>query len=132
MLTAGHFTFPLSVRTGVASDGIIKSTAATHRAVTQHHDMSVVGFHAVQKRCRGQIDSVPNHDMPRYQATSTGAAGKTARHSAALQVSLRTRRLMPPATGRNFLCPGYQCEMMRGRFRENRPCRTTRSTPSAL
>src|SRR5688572_11465211 len=51
MLPAGHFTFPPSVRTGVASDGIIESTAPTHRAVAQHHHVSVVGFHAVLKPC---------------------------------------------------------------------------------
>src|SRR6266446_10468419 len=62
MLLAGHFTFPLAAGTRVASDGIIKSTAATHRAVAQHHDMPVVGFHAVQKPGLGQIKSVPDHD----------------------------------------------------------------------
>src|SRR2546429_6704283 len=62
MLLAGHFTFPLAARTSVASDGVIKSTAATHRAVAQHHDMSVVGFHAVEKPCLSQIKSVPDHD----------------------------------------------------------------------
>lgn len=34
MLSARHFTFPLAARTSVASDGIVKSTAATHRAIT--------------------------------------------------------------------------------------------------
>src|SRR6266478_7859259 len=62
MLLAGHFTFPLAARTSVASDGIIKSATPTHRAVTQHHYMSVVGFHAVQKPCLSQIKSVPDHD----------------------------------------------------------------------
>src|SRR6266852_318639 len=62
MLLAGHFTFPLAAGTSVASDGIIKSTAPSHRAVTQHHYMSVVGFHAVQKPCLSQIKSVPDHD----------------------------------------------------------------------
>ena len=84
MLPAGHFTFPLSVSARVASDRIIKSTAATHGAVAQHHDVSVVGFHAVQKPRRRQIDSVPDHDGCRAIKWS---AGKTARHSVALQAS---------------------------------------------
>src|SRR4051812_36109218 len=84
MLPAGHFTFPLSVRARVASDRIIKSTAPTHGTVTQHHDVSVVGFHAVQKPRRRQINSVPDHDGCRAIKWS---AGKTARHSAALQAS---------------------------------------------
>src|SRR5258705_13000513 len=77
MLLAGHFTFPLAVGTCVATDGIIKSTAATHRAVTQHHDMSVVGFHAVQKPCLGQIKSVPDHDgcRPIESIVSPGCPG---------------------------------------------------------
>src|SRR6266576_2282150 len=92
MLLAGHFTFPLAVRTRVASDGIVKSTAATHRAVTQHHDMSIVGFHAVQKPCLSQIKSVPDHDGCRAIESTVspgcpGWCGKTARHSAALQAS---------------------------------------------
>src|SRR4029453_10309326 len=62
MLLAGPFTFPFAVGTGVAPDGVIKSTAATHGAVAQHHDMPVVGFHALQKPCLGQIKSVFDHD----------------------------------------------------------------------
>src|ERR1700731_1937168 len=75
MLLARHFTFPLAVRASVASDGIIKSTAPTHRAITQHHDMSVVGVHAVQKRCLSLIKSIPNHDlMPRNRELRQGPA----------------------------------------------------------
>src|SRR6266498_3349094 len=81
MLLAGHFTFPLAAGTRVASDGIIKSAAATHRAVTQHHDMPVVGFHAVQKPCLGQIKSVPDHDGYRAieSIVSPGCKGGAAR-----------------------------------------------------
>src|ERR1051325_494464 len=61
MFVAGHFTFRLAVRASVASDGIVKPAAAAHRAVTQHHDMSVVGFHAVEKSCGGEVKSVPDH-----------------------------------------------------------------------
>src|SRR6516165_10776212 len=63
MLAARHLTFPLAARTSVASDSIVKSTAPTHRAITQHHDVSVVGVHAVQKRRLSSINTVPNHDL---------------------------------------------------------------------
>src|SRR5215510_9921342 len=77
MLSARHFTFPFAARTRVASDGMIKSTAPTHRAITQHHDMSVVGVHAVQKRCLSQIESVSNHDlMPHSRKQHRGPRGQ--------------------------------------------------------
>src|SRR5215469_4502403 len=63
MLSARHFTYPLAARTSVASDRIIIATAPTHRAITQHHDMSVVGVHAVQKPRLSEINSIPNHDL---------------------------------------------------------------------
>jgi hypothetical protein len=65
MLTARHFTFPLAVAARVTPYGIVKSTTSTHRAITQHHDVSVVGVHAIQKCCFGQIKSVPDHDLCR-------------------------------------------------------------------
>jgi flavin reductase (DIM6/NTAB) family NADH-FMN oxidoreductase RutF len=79
MLSARHFTFPLAARTSVASNAIVISTAPTHRAITQHHDVSIVGVHAVQKPCLSQIKSVSNHDLMPYnrehhRARSTGAA----------------------------------------------------------
>src|ERR1041385_4880991 len=77
MFVAGHFTFPLAVGTGVASDGIVKSAAAPHRAVTQHHDMSVVGFHAVEKPCGGEVKSVPDHHRcPQFAAQPRCSAGR--------------------------------------------------------
>src|SRR5712671_2788015 len=73
MLSAGHLAFPLAAGASVASDSIVKSTTPTHRAVTQHHHMSIVGFHAIQKPCRSQINSVPNHDDAAQSRASSQA-----------------------------------------------------------
>src|SRR5215468_5047132 len=110
MLSACHFTFPLAARTSVASDGIIKSTAPTHRAITQHHDMPVVGFHAVKKRCLSQIKSVPNHDlMPRNREHLPGRPGKTARPSATLQAAGEMTFVEPG--GRHHLSIKAACQL---------------------
>ena len=48
MFSRGHFTFPLAVRTAIASNMIKESAAAEHFSIAQRRDARLANFHAIQ------------------------------------------------------------------------------------